>query len=1281
MSLKIDRVELEIIVKQDSARQKMIELEDKMTAVNKQLNRLKKGTQEWVDKNNELQKLKTEYDKLFEGIGLGSLSIKELRNRQMELNGILRQIPADSPLYAQYKQQLDKINERMKELRGNAQETQSSLSEFTSEFSEGFSKYAGVAAGVVASITGVTMAARKFVDDFAKLEEAEAGVRKYTGMTTREVKELNEEFKKMDTRTPRERLNELAADAGRLGIQGKQDILDFVEAANVINVSLGEDLGEDAVKNIGKLAQMFGDDKTKGLRGAMLSTASAINEVAQNSSASEQYLVEFTARIAGTGKQAGISQAQIMGFASTLDQDMQKVEISATALQKVIMKVYQEPAKFAKYAGRDVKEFTEMLKTDANGAILQLLENIKKVGGLNETAPLFKEMKLDGTGAVGVLNTLAANVDKIRTEQERATQAYKEGTSAEKEYEVQNNTLQGTLEKANNRLHEISLELGEKLTPYVKQAASAGGTLIEALVAIVDCLIKYGSTIAYTIAVLAAYIAILKAQIIEEKIILFWKEKVIASTKRLYAILLAHPYAALAVAVVILITRLRDMNKEISESERLEQNLTKIRNTAIASVQAESKEVQQLLKIARDENLSKQEREAAIKRLNELSPEYLGGLTLEKINTEKATQAVNTYIDSLILLEEIKQAQSKLNELQEKRDNLLENGADNSFLTNTLAGLANMTNNFKTSLGLSTSAWANDILYDYGQAGVKQIRKIDTEVEAVNTHIEEMRKKLIQNQLQSGNNEVNNKIPGGGDKDKEALKKEEEALKNALNARQALIKKQFLEQKIDEEERVITEEEYHNQLYESEIKYLASKKKLLEDYKQDTGEVQNEIYDKMISEANRLYKAKQDAEKQAKDGDLKALDSSYEADKAAIKEMYLSGEVKTEQEYKDRMLEVELDYLESRKQLLLLYGEDTSKVEDQIADKRLDKLKDEKVRERKAQEIKMAGTTDKGAKLDILQAMYDADLINYEEYEKQKVALTKAYEKQREDTAKAVFQVIGEAAKAAGDIVNGMMDREINKVTARYDKQIKAAKKAGKDTTKLEEQKEEEINAIKKKYADKQFLAAVLQVTATTAVAAMEAYRSQLTLGPAGPILGALAAAATIAAGAAQIAVARDQQQQAKGLYGGGFSDEYAEGYTTMGNPKETAGVIPVHKNEFVINHEGVANPHVRQFLDVFNVAQKSGNIRLINTTQILERIRTTGKYEGGYTQEVSHPDSPSGFGQNGDDLKTIIFLFKETNRLLMLINEKELTVDSRDIRDGQEKLKNLERNISRQRQ
>ena len=100
-----------------------------------------------------------------------------------------------------------------------------------------------------------------YVSQYAAMQEHVAGFSKYTGMAAKDVEALNEEFKKMDTRTSRAALNDLAADAGRLGISGKKDVLDFVQAADQINVALGADLGEGAIKNIGKLATLFGDDK------------------------------------------------------------------------------------------------------------------------------------------------------------------------------------------------------------------------------------------------------------------------------------------------------------------------------------------------------------------------------------------------------------------------------------------------------------------------------------------------------------------------------------------------------------------------------------------------------------------------------------------------------------------------------------------------------------------------------------------------------------------------------------------------------------------------------------------------------------------------------------------------------------------------------------------------------------------------------------------------------------------------------------------------------------
>lgn len=49
----------------------------------------------------------------------------------------------------------------------------------------------------------------EYVETYASMDSAMANTQKFTGMTRDQVESLNEEFKKMDTRTSREGLNEL----------------------------------------------------------------------------------------------------------------------------------------------------------------------------------------------------------------------------------------------------------------------------------------------------------------------------------------------------------------------------------------------------------------------------------------------------------------------------------------------------------------------------------------------------------------------------------------------------------------------------------------------------------------------------------------------------------------------------------------------------------------------------------------------------------------------------------------------------------------------------------------------------------------------------------------------------------------------------------------------------------------------------------------------------------------------------------------------------------------
>ena len=99
--------------------------------------------------------------------------------------------------------------------------------------------------GAAAAVTGLVMAGRAAVNAYAEMDAEMANVRKFTGMNEDEVVALNEELKKIDTRTGREELNQLAQEAGRLGKSSQEDVLGFVRAADQINVAL-DDLGDGA---------------------------------------------------------------------------------------------------------------------------------------------------------------------------------------------------------------------------------------------------------------------------------------------------------------------------------------------------------------------------------------------------------------------------------------------------------------------------------------------------------------------------------------------------------------------------------------------------------------------------------------------------------------------------------------------------------------------------------------------------------------------------------------------------------------------------------------------------------------------------------------------------------------------------------------------------------------------------------------------------------------------------------------------------------------------------
>lgn len=647
------------------------------------------------------QKVVTLMQKYDKEIDSTNVDIKETKRQMQLVNNTMANLKTSSIRDLEYSikalnqqmQGMQRGTEQFKQMELKAKQLKAELQAVRAEgvaqeswikrSADWFNRMQGLALGAVAAISGITFTVKKCVEEYAKMDDEMTNVRKYTGQAAEEVERMNEDFKKMDTRTPRQKLNQLAEDAGRLGITSTAAVEEFVDGADKINVALGDDLGDKAVSQIGKLAQMFGEDKTKGLRGAMLATGSAVNELAQNSSASAGYLVDFTARVAGVGKQAGFTQAQIMGLASVLDQNMQQDETAATAVQNLLAKMFQDSTKFAQIAGLNVKEFAKTLKEDANGALLQFLAAMRAKGGFADLAPMFEEMKMDGSRATGVLTVLADKLDDIKTAQNLANEAYSEGTSVLNEFETQNENVQAQLDKASKKFLDLSIELGQKLYPAARYCISAASLGVRALSTLVDFVKDYWRILIVLTAAIVTYTAVSKAKLIADKAQMAWlnimilREKAhlvlvglktsalktmaivqMALTREIKLataaqmlwnkVLLANPITAVIAVVAGLTAAIVTLSKETSTAEQAQRDYNDAVTDANKQTAEEEASIMRLVSAIQSNTTAESDRKAALEELNgKLMREHLGNITEEAVRTGQATRQIQSYIDMM----------------------------------------------------------------------------------------------------------------------------------------------------------------------------------------------------------------------------------------------------------------------------------------------------------------------------------------------------------------------------------------------------------------------------------------------------------------------------------------------------------------------------------------------------------------------------------------------------------------------------------------------------------
>lgn len=376
----------------------------------------------------------------------GKASLDELRRAYKQLEEELNQINTKSKEFVEKQKSMKELKKNIDEVTGAAHKQGGAWS----TAAKNLVAYVGLFGAfnmIKQKITDVINLNFKYSDSLAN-------VRKVTNWSMKDVEELSNSLSKMDSRTSLEGLTQLAYIGSRMGMgkYGVQGLAEFAQASDRVNVALKEDLGDDAMLTLSKFVETMGEVEKHGgnVGEAFDSVSSSIFKLASTSTANGGNILEFAKRLTGLSKSAHITSDQLLGLASASDSLMLMPEAASTAFGKLITSLWTNYHDIEKMLGMQEDSLKDMMsKGQTMQALVKVLENVsdKNLSSMDE---YFKEFGSDGQRLKSVVVTMAQNIGVLKSHLKESSEAYREGTAVTKEYEIQQQTAQAILERANN---------------------------------------------------------------------------------------------------------------------------------------------------------------------------------------------------------------------------------------------------------------------------------------------------------------------------------------------------------------------------------------------------------------------------------------------------------------------------------------------------------------------------------------------------------------------------------------------------------------------------------------------------------------------------------------------------------------------------------------------------------------------------------------------------------------------------------------------------------------
>lgn len=683
MSLRTDKVQLEIIIKGDKTRQELSNLEAQSKKLARELKRLPEGSDEFIKKSAELKGVQKKMDDLRRTIGLTGLTMRELRTRQRELNLALNNMDPRTAKYKELRAELALVNGRMNELRGTS--TQAGFS--IGKLANGFNKYFTLFAAFAASLTGVVLSMRKMVDEFANFEKAVSGLSALTGLEGEQLDWLADKAKEMST----------SMVEGNIRITSSAE--DIVNAYTKVGSKMPELLSDQEALNevttqaliLAQAGNIDLDTAVNSLTNTMnqfrlpaADAAMVINEIAAGAkygAADIDFIGTSIVKFGAAANAMGVDVTRSITLIEVMGKAGLDAERGGTALKTFLLRSAQQADEFnisvvgldqalinLKNANLSAAEMTKMFGTEAYVAAQSLVTNLDVyqdlVGKLSDTEVAFE--------------MAAENTDNHAAE----------------------------MEQSRNKAKLLSIELGEKLAPVMMFSTNTARKFLITLMNLPKIISENKNLF---ILLGAALLILYQRQLMLIAVSLksyAWGEKSIIQVYRNIKARVAETFALGGVttattlqqkAVILLnaawkkfrlgmiiagITAIYFAFKGLSSlinKQSAEQKLLNDINVRANEIMAEERtQLMMLAKELKNTNEGTEERKVVIDKINEAYGSYLPQLLTEKDSYDKLTKSLMLVNVELLkkakiqaVSEKLVENEKALLEVQEKQKKLI----------------------------------------------------------------------------------------------------------------------------------------------------------------------------------------------------------------------------------------------------------------------------------------------------------------------------------------------------------------------------------------------------------------------------------------------------------------------------------------------------------------------------------------------------------------------------------------------------------------------------------